>query len=72
MLSAAQDDILIIPRSPLALFMLILISFLMDSLESMTTPRSISSEQRRICALLVLELCFLGYDMQGHDYILLI
>ena len=57
-LSRAQNDLLIIPRSLLALFMLILIWFLKDSLVSKTTPRSISLVQRRIGVLVVLELFF--------------
>ena len=72
MLSRAQNDLLIIPRSLLALFMLILIWFLKDSLVSKTTPKSISLVQHRIGVLLVLELWFLGNNQHCHDYMLLI
>ena len=71
MLSRAQNDPLIIPQSLLALFMLIEIWFLKDSLLSKTTPRSISLAQRRIGVLLVLELCILSNNQQCHDYMLL-
>ena len=72
LLSRAQYDLLIISRSLLALFMLILIWFLKDSIMSKTTLRSISSVQQRIGVLLVLELWFLGNNQHCHDYMLLI
>ena len=71
MLSRAQNN-QIIPRSLLALFMLMEIWFLKDNLLSKITPRSISSLQQSIGVLLVLELWFLGNNQQCHDYILLI
>ena len=72
MLSRAQNDLLVISRSLLALFMLILIWFLKDSLVSRTTPRFISLVQQRIGVLLVLELFLKGSNHQYHDYMLLI